>query len=93
MTTLGAKFHLFPRDSGKDAVRGPPKLPEGHRYSQHAEPRRFITALLTYDDAGDGAGDPERGAPPGALPRLGLLLRLGGQDDVLASASEDRING
>ena len=25
----GPRLHLFSRDSGKDAVRGPPKLPEG----------------------------------------------------------------
>ena len=28
---IGPRLHLFSRDSGKDAVRGPPKLPEGRR--------------------------------------------------------------
>ena len=42
--------------------------------------------LLTDDNARDGAGDPDRRPPPRALPRLRLLLRLRGQDDVLAAA-------
>ena len=29
MQRFGPKLHLFSRDSGKAAVRGPPKLPEG----------------------------------------------------------------
>ena len=31
----GPKLHLFSRDSGKDAVRGPPKLPKGEARGRH----------------------------------------------------------
>ena len=32
------KLHLFPRDSGKDAILGPPKLPLGSALGQFWKP-------------------------------------------------------
>ena len=47
----GPKLHLFSRDSGKTAVRGPPKLPEGQSVARgpravlEARGRQFLTRV------------------------------------------------
>ena len=41
---LGLRFHLFPRDPGKDAVQGPPKLSEDCRLRSSRSPRTVLVA-------------------------------------------------
>ena len=41
---IGPRFHLFPRDPGKDAVQGPPKLSEDCRLRSSRSPRTVLEA-------------------------------------------------
>ena len=43
-SSIGPRFHLFPRDPGKDAVQGPPKLSEDCRLRSSRSPRTVLEA-------------------------------------------------